>query len=126
MSHCFLFLCTLYFVVLLSLDKPDGGGGVSSGMNQSDAKNSLAALLGGRSKPSSPSGGAVTTKPKKQENSSNNDSTNTSNNNPFKISEPSQLKKYYKLKKMMPVHVIVNRMRFEGVPKLLICQFEES
>ena len=89
-------------------------GGVVTNISKDDAKNALGALFGARM---GGGGGLKKAKsamvlPKPRDDGTVN----------LKITTPIKLLKYEKLGKIMPVHVVENRMKMDGITKMLIGQ----
>ena len=94
--------------------KNDDDGGVVTNISKDDAKNALGALFGARM---GGGGGLKKAKsgmvlPKPRDDGTVN----------LKITTPMKLLKYEKLGKIMPVHVVENRMKMDGITKMLIGQ----
>ena len=85
-------------------------GGVVTNISKDDAKNALGALFGARM--GGGGGPMKKAKPVVMDNGKIN----------LKISTPPKLLKYEKLGKIMPVHVVENRMKMDGITKMLIGQ----
>ena len=92
----------------------DDEGGVVTNISRDDAKNALGALFGARMG----GGGGAMNKAKSTVNSMSRDNGKVN----LKITTPMRLLKYEKLGKIMPVHVVENRMKMDGITKMLIGQ----
>ena len=86
-------------------------GGVVTSISKDDAKNALGALFGAKN------GGLKKAKSARVIPRDRDDGTVN-----LKITTPIKLLKYEKLGKIMPVHVVENRMKMDGITKMLIGQ----
>ena len=82
---------------------------IVSSINKDDAKNALAGLFGAKTAPKSTKSNTKT---------KDNDDGKLN----LEIATPSKLQKYVKLSKIMPLHVLENRMKMDGVTRMLIGQ----
>ena len=87
-------------------------GGVVTNINKDDAKNALAGLFGARKPGGLQKAKSAMVLPKPRDDGTIN----------LKITTPPRLLKYEKLSKIMPVHVLENRMKMDGITKMLIGQ----
>eukprot|EP01083_Nonionella_stella_P013192 37207_1 len=95
--------------------KPKATSGVITSISKDDAKNALSGLLAPRAIKKAKS---AMTLP------GNHDDDDSTTN--LSIRTPLRLVKYEKLCRMMPTHVVENRMKMDGVPKLLMAQLTKQ
>lgn len=102
---------------MVSDDEKEDESGVVTDISQNDAKNALAGLFGKRN------GGHTLRKAKTVTAISLIESDNDDDHKDgLDIITPHRLEKYMTLSKIMPVHVLENRMKMDGVSKMLIGQ----
>eukprot|EP01083_Nonionella_stella_P190682 706175_1 len=100
------------------ISPPNNKQNIVTSVSRNDAANALAGLFGAKKSKSA----MVLPKDKNNKNYDNDDEKGIN----LKIKTPSRLEKYMKLGKIMPIHVVENRMKMDGITKLLIGQLTKQ